>query len=120
MPIRNYKIPIPIPEKEGTEHNITKKESQMLYWTCPFSIPMGEDLPLPLPSHPSSPFHVLSLLACHYDLRIFSSFISLLSFSFFLPFLSNFSVSVSFSVFDHDQQSKRIPIQKEKKIKLSV
>lgn len=124
MPRQNYKIPIPIPEKERKKRNKRRekkrKPNALLDFT--FSIPMGEDLPLPaFPSHPSLHFSFhISLFAClSLRSRIFPLSFSFSLFLSHLPFYRSYqtSLSVSFSVFDHDQQSKRIPIQK---IKLSV
>lgn len=120
MPRQNYKIPIPIPEKER-EREKKRKESQMLYWTSLSLFPWAK-ICLCLLSHHTPPyiFHFIfhCLLACHYDLESFLFHFPSLFLSH-LPFYRSYqtSLSVSFSVFYHDQQSKRIPIQK---IKLSV
>lgn len=90
MPRQNYKIPIPIPEKERKKRNKRRekkrKPNALLDFT--FSIPMGEDLPLPaFPSHPSLHFSFhISLFAClSLRSRIFP--LSFPSLFFFLIFL---------------------------------
>lgn len=47
-----------------------RKESKNCFNGFTFSIPMGEDLPFPLPSRP-----IFHHLACHYDLESFFHFL---------------------------------------------
>lgn len=88
----------------GGQHSSNSRErtkAKALIFT--FSIPMGEDLPFPLPSNPLSHSH----FACDYDLESF--IFPPLFLSFFLSLsipssLSNCFVSIHLRVLHHDQQ----------------